>query len=288
MKYILLLLSLSCSLMKEKSHDSITSFRYQLQGYDSVSLDRITKSKNTLWVIDDTKATNTHFTKSEINKFKKNSNTLIAYLSLGEAEDYRAYFPNLPRELIIKQNPHWKGNYNIRYWRNQWRDIVNRRIDEMMEAGFDGVIFDVVDAFTIHQDKKLYANKMATLILDVASHAKKKNINFHIILQNAPVLFDHLLDINKSKLLSVISGASIESVLYPINGPYEQPRVTTETQNFIQSLKSSKKWIFSIEYLESEESISNYLSLMDLLGIYGLVTDRALKGEFFISNTIIK
>src|ERR1035441_7602386 len=53
---------------------------------------------------------------------------VIAYISIGEAEDYRAYWQrawDADRDgqpdagapaFLLAQNPEWKGNYRVKYW----------------------------------------------------------------------------------------------------------------------------------------------------------------------------
>jgi cysteinyl-tRNA synthetase, unknown class len=276
------MLLMSCSQIKSGTGLPFSSFRYQLHGYDHLSIERIKESHNTLWVIDESKSSEDLFSKSEISSFKNNSNLIISYLSLGEAEDYRSYFARFPRDLIVSKNPHWSGNYNIRYWRKEWSEIIDQRIEAMIEAGYDGVIYDVVDAFALYDEKKIYAKKMANLIWETSSKAKKIKNDFHIILQNASVLFEYLDQEDKNKLIKIVSGGSIENVFFEQDG--QVPTVSPIVDNYIKSLKASHKWILSIEYTQQEDQIKAYLQLMNKLGILGLVTDQSLKGDFFISN----
>jgi len=75
----------------------------------------------------------------------------LAYLSIGEAEDYRAYWdPAWADEApswIGPENPDWPGNYLVRYGDPAWQEIVFGLIDEIVAAGFDGVYLDKVDAY---------------------------------------------------------------------------------------------------------------------------------------------
>lgn len=273
---------MSCSQIKSNAVQPFDTFRYQLHGYDQASIKRIKESQNTLWVIDESKNSEKIFSKDEINQFQNNSNLIISYVSLGEAEDYRSYFSKLSRELIVNENPSWPGNYSIRYWRKQWGEIVDARILKMIKAGYDGVIYDVVDAFDLYDEKKLYAKRMADLIWQTSKNAKKVKNDFRIILQNASVLFEHLDEADKTRLLQIISGATIENVLF--EQPGTNPTVSPSVASYINELKASKKWVLSIEYVQEEEKIKSYLKLMNDLGILGLITDQSLKGEYFVSN----
>ncbi|MEZ4827590.1 MAG: endo alpha-1,4 polygalactosaminidase [Bacteroidia bacterium] len=80
---------------------------------------------------------------------------VIAYMSIGEAEDYRYYWKpewkNSPPVWLEKENPKWKGNYKVRYWESGWQAIIfgsgNAYLDRVIAGGFDGVYLDIIDAF---------------------------------------------------------------------------------------------------------------------------------------------
>ncbi|MDA8424984.1 MAG: endo alpha-1,4 polygalactosaminidase [Treponema sp.] len=80
---------------------------------------------------------------------------VLAYLSIGEAEDYRPYWRQEwnrhPPSWIESENPRWKGNFRVRYWEPAWRAILfgspSSYLDRILAAGFDGVYLDTVDTF---------------------------------------------------------------------------------------------------------------------------------------------
>jgi cysteinyl-tRNA synthetase len=86
---------------------------------------------------------------------------IIAYMSIGEAEDYRYYWqedwqPENPAWLA-EENPDWAGNYKVRYWDKNWQDIIYGNNDsylkKILDAGFDGVYLDIIDAFEYFEEK---------------------------------------------------------------------------------------------------------------------------------------
>ena len=101
---------------------------------------------------------------SQINKLKTKQNggkrLVIAYLSIGEAEDYRYYWKNKwdwnPPVWIEKENPEWRGNYKVRYWIPEWQNIIfgnnNSYIKNILDSGFDGVYLDLIDAFEYFEE----------------------------------------------------------------------------------------------------------------------------------------
>ncbi len=85
---------------------------------------------------------------------------VIAYMSIGEAEDYRYYWKpeweDDPPSWLEKENPDWKGNYKVEYWDPGWHDIIygspDSFLDKIIGAGFDGVYLDIIDAFEYFED----------------------------------------------------------------------------------------------------------------------------------------
>ncbi|MFQ6608199.1 MAG: endo alpha-1,4 polygalactosaminidase [Fidelibacterota bacterium] len=88
-------------------------------------------------------------------KLNGGSRLMIAYMSIGEVEDYRYYWnsdwKNNPPSWLEKENPDWEGNYKVRYWDTEWQDIIfgndSSYLKKILDAGFDGVYLDIIDAF---------------------------------------------------------------------------------------------------------------------------------------------
>jgi cysteinyl-tRNA synthetase len=80
---------------------------------------------------------------------------VLAYMSIGEAEDYRYYWKNEWKdeapEWLDRENAQWKGNYKVEYWNQDWQTIIfgseNSYLDKIINAGFDGVYLDIIEAF---------------------------------------------------------------------------------------------------------------------------------------------
>ena len=80
---------------------------------------------------------------------------LLAYMSIGEASDYRSYWQkdwgkHRPHWLA-EPNPEWPGSYKARYWSQEWHDLLygspDAYLDKIIAAGFDGAFLDVMDAW---------------------------------------------------------------------------------------------------------------------------------------------
>ena len=100
----------------------------------------------------------------DIAKLKQKPNgkprLVYCYMSVGEAEDYRWYWhesykDNRP-EWIAAENENWSGNYKVKYWLEPWHAVIysgeTSYLSKILNAGFDGVFLDVVDAFEYFED----------------------------------------------------------------------------------------------------------------------------------------
>lgn len=89
------------------------------------------------------------------SKFSGGRRLVIAYMSIGEAEEYRYYWNEEWKQehpsWLKEQNPSWEGNYKVEYWNKEWQNILygneEAYLDKILNAGFDGVYLDIIDAF---------------------------------------------------------------------------------------------------------------------------------------------
>jgi len=106
---------------------------------------------------------NTWFNPSEINQIKSKANggkrLVVCYMSIGEAEDYRYYWQSSWEESkpgwLDRENPDWEGNYKVRYWEKEWKDIIigndGSYTKKILDAGFDGVYLDIIEAYEYYE-----------------------------------------------------------------------------------------------------------------------------------------
>ena len=105
----------------------------------------------------------TEFTATEINQLKSKANggkrLVISYMSIGEAENYRYYWQtswnsNKP-SWMDAENPDWAGNFKVKYWEQEWQNIIfgndNSYLKKIINANFDGVYLDIIDAFEYYE-----------------------------------------------------------------------------------------------------------------------------------------
>ncbi|MDA3952727.1 MAG: endo alpha-1,4 polygalactosaminidase [Bacteroidales bacterium] len=102
---------------------------------------------------------NEEFNASEIEQLKQKANggtrLIVSYMSIGEAEDYRYYWNESwavgTPTWLKAENPEWEGNYKVEYWNTDWKAIIlgseTSYLDKIIDAGFDGVYLDIIEAF---------------------------------------------------------------------------------------------------------------------------------------------
>lgn len=85
--------------------------------------------------------------KKFVNKLKSSKVIVLAYLDIGEAEAWRVYFKKIPKDLIIKENPDWPGNFFVNVNDSRWHNIVlSEAIPYLLAQGnFDGLMLDMLD-----------------------------------------------------------------------------------------------------------------------------------------------
>jgi len=126
-------------------------------------IDAITATNYDLLIMDLFFHDGTEFSNTEISQLKTKANggerLLICYMSIGEAEDYRYYWQsewnNAKPEWIDRENPDWEGNFKVKYWNQEWQDIIfgnnDSYLQKILDAGFDGTYLDIIDAFEYYE-----------------------------------------------------------------------------------------------------------------------------------------
>jgi cysteinyl-tRNA synthetase len=132
-------------------------------GYTKSEFINTVNSTNYDLVIMDLFINDEQFSAADIKsmRHKKNGATrlLICYMSIGEAEDYRYYWTaewsTSPPSWLGSENPQWPGNYLVKYWDKNWQNIIygndQSYAKKILDANFDGVYLDVIDAFENYQ-----------------------------------------------------------------------------------------------------------------------------------------
>ncbi|PIE98753.1 MAG: hypothetical protein CR988_01930 [Treponema sp.] len=150
-----------------KKLSEVKNFLYLINpsGYESKDefIDAVTATNYDLLIMDLFFYDDILFTSDEVNRLRKKKNggerLVIAYMSIGEAEDYRYYWKDEWNKekpgWLDAENRNWAGNYKVKYWDKDWQKIIfgndNSYLKKILDAGFDGVYLDIIDAFDYYE-----------------------------------------------------------------------------------------------------------------------------------------
>ncbi len=127
----------------------------------SETVDQIAASDYDMVVIDfiSSEADNTNYPMAEVVAQLQNAphpKKVIAYIDIGEAEEYRIYWDESwgignPAWIVGDDPDGWAENYPVAFWAEEWQEIWledDGLLDQIGEAGFDGVYLDWVEAYS--------------------------------------------------------------------------------------------------------------------------------------------
>jgi cysteinyl-tRNA synthetase len=128
---------------------------------------------------------------------------VIAYIDIGEAEDYRTYWQpgwgiGNPEWIAGGDPDGWEGNFPVAYWYDGWRQVWlggSGIMEGILDAGFDGIYLDWVEAYSDENVMRIAENdgvdpvqEMIYWVSDLGEFGRSRNSEFLVIGQNAAEL----------------------------------------------------------------------------------------------------
>lgn len=214
-------------------------------------------------------------TKENIFGLHSQNKALIAYLSIGEAENYRNYWqkdwkPGNP-VFLDKENPNWKGNFKVKYWHSDWQKIVFDSLLKIIDKGYDGIYLDIVDAYDYFDDKG-YADSrlhMVNFVMAISKYAKNQNRDFLIIPQNSEEL------IVENGYLNAIDGVGRENLWFLCDSLQDKDELAISLA-YLNQIIEANKFVFAINYCQKEENQENFITLAQKYGFIPYIGPREL------------
>jgi cysteinyl-tRNA synthetase len=212
---------------------------------------------------------------------KNRKRVILAYISVGEAEKYRSYWqPEWFRRRpawIGRENRSWKGNYAVKYWSAEWRQVLfnfGGMFDKAIGAGFDGVYLDRLDAYmdwgptgSGKKHREASAKAMVDLVQDIANHTRRTRSvpEFLIVGQNAPLLCKY------PKYVATVDGVALEDLFYYRRRGKDGARRSRSYTRYIiealQPIKEAQRPIFVVDYLPKYSYRKRYSKLSRKYGL---------------------
>lgn len=255
------------------------SWAYQLTNLNDTQRKRIADSPYDLVVVDYawdpvTGAPEVPLTRQQVAAMQRKPDgsrrLIIAYLSIGEAENNRYYWRsewNKSRPSWVKgESKNWKGNYLVQYWEAAWQRIIfgspESYVDRIIAGGYDGFYIDRGDAYYYFGDTKQARDRMADFMVRLIRYIRTKQPNAAILVQNAEELLE------RDDYVDAIDGIAKEDLLFGISHK-EEPNPRGDIDHSTKLLVSAQrrgKAIFVVEYLLQKRNLDAVQRRMDELG----------------------
>jgi cysteinyl-tRNA synthetase len=296
--------------IRPSSLSEVRSWAYQIQGLDEEgAADALANSSYEMLVIEPTRTfrgAEGFDTAGLVSRLHERGKLVLAYIDIGEAEDYRTYWddgwrapgPGVPGEpdfLVTTDPDGWSGNYPVAYWDERWKDIViyddDSFINSVVDDGFDGVYLDWVEAFSdVHvaaaarAQGRDSAQEMADFVGEIRTYGREKSPGFLIVAQNGADLIEEVPEYTE-----VIDGLAAEDVSYsgaadtewgdPESGDTPTP---TDYQAYLLELfelyQEAGVPVFCVDYVLQDEHVEEAYQLHQEIGCLGYVTQTPLSG----------
>jgi cysteinyl-tRNA synthetase len=215
---------------------SVKTFMIQLDDLDDPgAVDRLAKTGYDMLIIEPTfniKGNEKFDAKAMVKTLHdgKAGRIVLAYLNIGQAENNRTYWHDdwhCATNASDTSRPGWllapdpddATSYLVRYWRANWRRTLTNKngvVSKIMDAGFDGVYMDWIDACdddkvidAADKDKVDPDKAMVDLITAVRKTVREQNPDGLVIAQNAPFLID-----SQPKFAAAIDGICFEDTWF--------------------------------------------------------------------------
>jgi len=285
---------------------TVDNWGYQLQGTNGHPLNSATLASAThdLIVIDashDGTDAN-RFTRDEITRIKDGMggrSVVVSYISIGEASDFRDYWDTdwtttgkasgrltgAAPDWLGPLNPDWPESRKVRYWDQDWQDIMfndakTGDVDAIVKAGFDAAYLDIVDAYYFWgvevsanqyqagdpRNEKQAAQRMVDFVVDMTAHARETNDDFFVIPQNGAWIIDALGSdaARKAAYLDAIGGIGIEDLYF--RGNADENNALRPDEETIAVLKRDflDKGIpvFVVDYISDAKKVAQFNRLV--------------------------
>jgi cysteinyl-tRNA synthetase len=276
--------------------NQVDDYLYQLQ---NLNLTAVGKTKFDLVVMDYSSdgSQAEAYTAAQIAALKASPGgpkKVLAYMSIGEAENYRWYWrnswtikyngqpgPGAPAWLG-PENPAWPGDYKVKYWLPGWQKIIfgspNSYLDKLLATDYDGVYLDVIDAFEYWGpggpsglNRAGAQQDMVNFVEAMAKYARvtKGQPNFGIFPQNGEALCAF------PSYVQTTTGIGHEDVWYDGNTP-NPPSVVNPLLVDLDVFKRAGKLVLVVDYVTQSALINDFYAKARARGYVPYATDRNL------------
>ena len=276
----------------------IRFFAYQIQSQEEGNnVRKLADSHYDMLVIDQTrsvKGEEDYESAADVARLKDSKGSsgrkkvVVCYIDVGEAESYRRYWRDTWRvgspEWIVAPDPDgWDENYPVKFWRPQWKEIMNQAVDRIIEDGYDGIYLDWLEVYSFEPVARAAGKEglnprdgLVEFVREIARRARSKKPGFLLIAQNAAELG------SIPEYVELFDAVAQESVWYEGAGdpdigefPGDVPVDPENTEELLRDLalwQKRGKPVFDIEYARDFSNVARAYALGDKHGFRTYVT----------------
>ena len=258
---------------------TIDDWTYVLQPDAGVSIVDLKASAFDLVVLDysDDGSPSGEFSAAEIAGLRDAGKVVLAYISIGEAGDFRFYWDNAWNDepspdpdapsWLGPENPDFAGNFKVRYWDPTWQSLMfgttsgpnKSYLDRILDQGFDGVYLDIVDAYEFWSDEEGLVSRlqartdMVALVQAIADYTRitRGRQGFLVVPQNAGEIVyddDELVDSMGDNYRNTIDAIGVEDVFYDETDLQPASEIEYRTTALSHYLATGKV-VLSVDYV---------------------------------------
>jgi cysteinyl-tRNA synthetase, unknown class len=259
--------------------DHVKSWVYQLTSYKDSKLDEIANAGFDLAVIDLARdGKSGFFTREEIQAVKQKGVIVLAYFEVGAIENYRPEWKDIPEDLKVGVVKGWPKERLVKFWDERWWPVVKGRVDQALQAGFDGAYLDMVTAYEEIPAREMkredLAHRMVDLISRLSQYAKGRDPQFKIVPQNCPELYNwsYWDGTPNQKYIQAVDGIGVEDVFYLAHDKPATARWAKENRDNALAIKRAGKLVLGVDYAKTPRCIADAYARQRALGFVPYVT----------------
>ena len=189
-----------------------------------------------LWYVNVTSLNGLHFTYLITDPLSNITGpNVFAYLDIGHAEEWRDYWPHMNKSLILYPVKEWEGEYYVKFWDPQWREILIEEVERMARRGYGGLLLDNLDAcLNLTSINPRACDDMVHLVNLIAEIAQRYGLKVIVNLGATPWM-----------ALNVTAwGVLREETLCPLD---------PDALDYLLKARERGKVVIDVEYNQSEE-----------------------------------
>jgi len=197
---------------------------------------------------------------------------VLAYLDIGQAEDYRTYWqpgwgPGDPDWIVGVDPEGWEGCFPVAYWAPAWRDIWlsdKGYLRAVVEAGFDGMYLDWIEAY---DDKNVCAQadkedrdpeaEMVQWVRDLAERGRALAPRFIVVAQNAVELLED------GRYEALLDGVAQEAIWFDGSEDgrregdvHTDAELTDEYLSYLEPARARGLAVLTVDYARERGNVS--------------------------------